>query len=465
MGEGVERSPARRVQPAAPRRPAQAGPQVVVVVGRWTGGLAAALRAALRDGLDDFAAQLGVGTSTAGDWEDRPGIVPQVVNQRALDELLRRADDEAKRRFDILTQGDPLVRVADLAGLDGIGVGTDRRHATKGVGAAGVAAALAPLEAVERITVQDRYPVDSGLVLAHEKFADALAELRLGPTRRPRQLVGEVARQADDLLGLLDRPMTEADRRRLEVVTVSSCAHAGMLAFCMGDRRLARGCFAVARSVAEDSVNDTLRAQALGVGAILLSPMPSGGRGADPRRQVTKLSEAIHYAHDADVNTRASLQWWLAAGMTGNRDESGFRRAVETAERLTDRSGSGDGGSWLARHFACESDSQARDKNVGIGLLLLGQPEPAVEAFTQALVGPRKGAWRVTLLVDIAAARVLQGEPEAACAGLHEALDLAERFGHGMGVQRIHGVRGGFRPEWAGLDCVRKLDDRLRPAG
>ncbi|MGH8903404.1 MAG: hypothetical protein ACRDYA_17460 [Egibacteraceae bacterium] len=436
-----------------------------MVVGRWSDGLAGALRAALREGLDDFAVRLGVGTSAAGDWEDSPGIVPQAVNQRALDELLRRADDEARRRFDVLTRGDPLVRVADLSGLDGNGVGTDRRHVTKGAAAVGVVSALAPLEALERIAVQDRYPVDAGLVVAHEKFADALLDRELNPALRPHQLVGEVAGQAEELLALLDRPMAEADRRRLEAAAVGSCAHAGMLAFSrIGDRRVARGCFALARSVAEDSGDDVLRAQALGVGAILLSPMPGGGRGGDPRRQVTKLSEAVRYARGGDANTRASLQWWLAAGLAGKRDEFGFRRAVEVAERLADRVGATGAGGWLERHFACESDSQARDKNVGIGLLLLGQPGPAVEALAQALKGPRQGAWRVTLLIDTAAARVLQGEPEAACAGLLEALDLAERFGHGMGVRRIVGVRTRFRPEWAGLDCVRELDDRLRPA-
>ncbi|MGH8903403.1 MAG: hypothetical protein ACRDYA_17455 [Egibacteraceae bacterium] len=458
MGERSGRPPPRPVP--------QAGAGVVVVVGRWSDGLAGALRAALRDSLDDFAVRLGVGTSTAGDWDDSPGIVPQAVNQRALDELLRRADDEARRRFDLLTRGDPLVRVADLSGLDGNGVGTDRRHVTKGAAAAGVVTALAPLEALERIAAQDGYPVDAGLVAAHEKFADALADL--GPTTtRLGPLAAQVADQADGLLALLDRPMAEADRRRVEAAVVGSCAQAGMTVLCMGDRRLARGCFALARSVAEDSGDDVLRAQALGVGAILLSPLlPGGGWGGDPRRFARTLSEAVRYARDADPHTRATLQWWLAVALATKRDECGFRRAIEAADRLAGRVGVRDGAGWLTRHFVSASGSQERAKSLGEGLLLLGQPGPAVEALTQALasVDPSIGTLRVVLLVEIAAARVLQGEPEAACAGLLEALDLAERFGHGMGVQRVVGVRTTFRPEWTGLDCVRELDDRLRPA-
>jgi hypothetical protein len=435
---------------------------LVVVVGRWSGALAGALRAAHREAIDDWATRVGVGTSTAGDWEDKPDVIPHPVNQEALDTVLRRADEETKRRFVLLVAGDPLVWASDLAGLPQMnGVLTHRRDVTKTVVTAGAIAAFAPLDALERLAAQARgaYPVDAGLVAAHEKFADALAQL--DATARPDQLVDVVARHADELLGLLDNPMAPLVRRRLEVATVGSCAHAGMLAFVIGDRRSARGCFALARDVADDSGDDTLRAQVMGVRAILLSPMPGGGRGGDPQRQASTLSEAIHHARRADPDTRASLHWWLATALAGTNNELGFRQAVGVAEGLADRVGTGQGSGWLARHFACWSDGQARDKNVGIGMLQLGRPEPALEAFIQALRGPRQGSWTATLLIDMAAAQVLLDEPEAACAGMNEALDLTERVGYGMGMQRALGVRDGFPPHWDGLACVRELDERL----
>ncbi|MGH8909207.1 MAG: hypothetical protein ACRD0K_22615, partial [Egibacteraceae bacterium] len=211
------------------------------------------------------------------------------------------------------------------------------------------------------------------------------------------------------------------------------------------------------------SGDEVLRARALGVGAIMLSPMPGGGLGGDPRRFVSTLSEAVHHARRADPDTRVSLHRFLATAQAGLGNERGFHHATEVADGLADRVGAGHGGGWLTRHFARERDGQARDKNVGIGLLLLRRPEPALEAFIRALAGPRQGAWTVTVLVDMAAARVLLGEPEEACAGLHEALDLVERVGFGMGVQRVLGVRAGFPPEWSSLACVRDLDARLRP--
>lgn len=132
---------ARRIQPAGSggSKP-QPGQGLIVVVGQWTGGLAGALRTALRDAIDDYAVRLGVGVSTAGDWEDKPGVVPQRVNQRALDEVLRRADEEVKRRFVALARGNGLVLVSDSAGLPPhtpIGVATDRRDLARTAAAGG----------------------------------------------------------------------------------------------------------------------------------------------------------------------------------------------------------------------------------------------------------------------------------------------------------------------------------------
>lgn len=462
MGEGSGRQPARRIQPAQPKPAAgQGGAGLMVVVGKWTGALAGALRIALRDNISDYAERLGVGVSTADDWESNPDVVPLLANQKALDQALRRAGEEQKRRFEILTSGDPLVLVADLSGLTQNGDDTHRRDITRALGA-GLVAALAPLDALERIAAQGEYPIDSGLVSAHEKFADALAEL--GTFTRPGLMVEPVAEQAELLLGLLDRPAREADRRRLEAVAVSSCAQAGMLAFCAGDRRLARRYFALACSVAEDSGDRILRARALGVEAVRYSPMPGGGRGGDPRRQVATLTEAVRYARGADPDTCASLHWWLATALAGTHDERGFSRAVGIAEKLAQSGGVTDGRGWLARHFIRDSGGQIRAKSVGEGLLLLGRPEPAVEAYAQALVGPRQGAWRAVVLIDTTAARVLQGKPEESCTGLLEALDLTEQVGYRMGVQRILGVRAQFPPEWADLPCVHDLDERVRLA-
>lgn len=64
-----------------------------------------------------------------------------------------------------------------------------------------------------------------------------------------------------------------------------------------------------------------------------------------------------------------------------------------------------------------------------------------------------------------AAARVLQGEPEQACAGLLRALHLALDAGYAMGIERVRGMRARFAAAWAALPCVRELDEQLRLTG
>lgn len=63
-----------------------------------------------------------------------------------------------------------------------------------------------------------------------------------------------------------------------------------------------------------------------------------------------------------------------------------------------------------------------------------------------AMAGGGPG-WIVMTLTDIAAARVLQGEPEQAWDELARALRLARSYRDVMGVARIWAVRGRFRPE------------------
>jgi hypothetical protein len=52
-------------------------------------------------------------------------------------------------------------------------------------------------------------------------------------------------------------------------------------------------------------------------------------------------------------------------------------------------------------------------------------------------------------------------ESEAACVALDGALTLIGTEPYPMGLRRVIGIRAGFDPAWAGLRCVRQLDERL----
>jgi hypothetical protein len=417
---------------------------------------------ALRLSVLKFAEHLGVGSRTVSDWEAGGAqIVPSPVMQETLDTALSRACDEVKIRFVELTSGSPAVCVPDSPGHNGNGEHTDRRQAGKAIVMGGFTAALAPLETLERIIHHRDRPVDAELIGDHEDFADTLARMHFAT--RPEVLVGPVAQQADMVVRLLDRDLSETMRRRVDEIAVGLCAQAGTLAFLGGDRVAARSCFALARAIADDSRNDLLRAQALTFGSVLYSPIPTGGRGGDTRLSIPILQEAIHYLGGAAPSFGALAHRWLGQELAVVGNERGFHQAMETAGHLAGQPSHHDGRGIFARYAAALNGPNGTARDVGVGCVLLGHAEQAVDMLSTVRAGgnPRRN---VTVLTEIAAARVIQGEPEQACQDLQDALDLAFDAGYPMGVERIRGVRDRFPEPWAELPCVRELDERLRAA-
>lgn len=319
-------------------------------------------------------------------------------------------------------------------------------------------APLEALEALERIAADIRRGgwVDTRVVAAHEEWADVLAGRH--HTQRPDVLVDPTTQHADVLLGLLDRPMTDTSRRRLEPITVASHVQAGLLAFDTNDRTTARRYFALAWDVADEAGNDTLRARTLRVAQVLHSPIESGGRAGNVRRAVTLMRRAVYYARRADPATRAHAHCRLGLLLAAVGDERGFLNSYEAGDRLPEAHGQPDGHGFLPRFLAL---SPERVTNRGIGLVRIGRAEEAIDALRPMLDPARPGLTAIAL-ADIAAARVVQGDPEQACRELQRALDQALRHGYAMGVERVRGVRDQFDPRWAALDCVRNLDERLQ---
>jgi transcriptional regulator with XRE-family HTH domain len=67
---------------------------------RWTGVEVRALRQAMRLGVRDFAAYLGVSDRMVSKWEaGGAGLAPRQVNQAALDTCLARVSDDVRARF------------------------------------------------------------------------------------------------------------------------------------------------------------------------------------------------------------------------------------------------------------------------------------------------------------------------------------------------------------------------------
>lgn len=346
-----------------------------------------------------------------------------------------------------------------LAQLAVNGEGTDRGQFLRLIDA-GLAGMGVPLEAAERIIHHRDRPVDARLVTAHEVMADAFAGWHF--TLPSDVIVEFVTHHAGLLDGLLDCPMPDAHRRRLEVVTVGAHVQAALEAFCGGDRRSARRSFAAARSLADDADDDTLRAQAVGVSAILHSPIEAEGLRGDSRRAVQTMRRAVHHARRADPATRAYSYRWLGLELAAADDAEGFLASYEAGDRLGEPRNQPDGPGFLARNVAMTPDQVSRTR--GIGLVRIGRAEEALDALETSRDSAAHPRALVITLADIALARVLQDEPEQSCQQLQHALDLVPEAGYNVGLERICGVRARFPEPWADLTCVRELDERLRAA-
>jgi hypothetical protein len=449
--------------PASNPSPGPGVDELKVVVAQWTGGLACALWIATRDNIHDFAGWLGVAPSTIEAWKDNPDILPTPTNQRVLDEALCRLDAEATHRFAILTSGNRLVWVSDSSAAnqnrnDQNGDDANRRDLNKAA-AAVLAGALAPPELWERITLATTRsrPVDNTLIADHEQFADILASHHR--TTRPDVLIGQVTHHADTLLALLDRPLGVTQRRRLEATTVGTCAQAGLLALYLCDRIGMRHCFGLAEQIAHASGDPTLQAQAAAVSSLIYSSTQTDGHHGDINQALRLKRQAADHARKADAATFAWTQRWLAEELAAAGDEPGFRHTIHTAQHLSGQPTHQDGRGFFA-HYLALTPEQA-NMNWGAGLVRLGHPDEAIDILQATLTEDWPG-WTLMTLTDIAAARVLQHEPEHACHNLTHALALARHHGDPMGIQRIHTVRHTFHPTWTPLPCVQHLDHTLQ---
>ncbi|WP_330183826.1 XRE family transcriptional regulator [Nocardia sp. NBC_01503] len=98
----------------------------------------------------------------------------------------------------------------------------------------------------------------------------------------------------------------------------------------------------------------------------------------------------------------------------------------------------------------------------GNTLIVAGRGREARETLEQVLVDLPEDAvkQRAVYLADLAAAAVLEQDPERACANLEDALDHLGRTWYATAMDRIKAVRQTLR-KWDSLPAVRSLDDRL----
>ncbi|MGH8898875.1 MAG: hypothetical protein ACRDZ4_18110 [Egibacteraceae bacterium] len=434
------------------------------MVHQWTGELAAALWVATRDNIYDFAARLGVGAATVDAWKNSPGIVPKATKQRALDKALERADMDTLRRFALRVRGNADVWVPDLVLPTTNGDGTHRRQVDKAF-AAGLVAALVPLDTIERVAAAwDRSRVDAGLIDSLEAVTGTLTAVNL--ERPPGALIRPARGHAKTVLKLLDEPMDPADRTRLTTHAAEVALWVGWLSFNLDRRADARASWALAESLAcQVGARDT-HARVLASASLLPSTTFRGGVGGDTRAAVKLADQAYALATGSPALARS----WMAARAAvehaaakrlGREHAKTSARLFDDAQRALEQAqASGEMGGVLHDGRFGVWDQPRLDGFRGTALVLLGQADDADRCLSAALNEPLDDRRRVLLLADLGLARI-ERHPEQACADLAEAHGYATSARYPNGVQRILGVRARLDLRHADLDCVHQLDERL----
>jgi hypothetical protein len=277
----------------------------------------------------------------------------------------------------------------------------------------------------------------------------------------PRAVLPMATAYADDVLGLLGRPMDDRDRARLNVIVVGVHAQTGLWACHAGDWAGAYRELATACDVAAAASHPTLHAQALGAFSYLFSSAPRGGQGGDPPRALALLDQALDQAAGADGFTRGWLATWRADQHATLGDIRAALADVEVADRGLAASDDRTEGFFSRPTYGYGMDGHLNSARA-VTLALAGHNAESDQAFGEVLSSAKNLRRRVSTYGHLAMVRAAAGEPESACEGLSRSVELARPVGYAMGLERAAGVRARFDPRWSALPCVRELDERLR---
>ncbi|HET9256583.1 MAG TPA: helix-turn-helix transcriptional regulator, partial [Pseudonocardiaceae bacterium] len=426
---------------------------------------------------ESFAESLGVERTTVARWEagdakPQPCIRPKIaralqVSIDQLDRLLTEANEPEPAQEE---QAYALEQPANADYTDPVDERGDQieEDATKRrqvIGFAGTALALAlwPDFADAVGGSQDegrRGRIDKTLVGAHQEISQTLAGLyRSGD---PRLSFGIITAYSDELLDLLDAPMSDVDRITLHRVAVGVHAQAGLWACHMNRPSVAYRYLATSREVAAASGDPALHARALGALSYLFSSAPRGGRGGDPRRCLRLLGEAIDLASRADPFTLGWLSIWRADQHATLGNLAAARADAEAAEHALNCADHGQLEGFFSRStYGYGMDGHLIRLKTMIHALNGGRMN-LDQSFSEVMSSTANLRHQVCALANLAMVGVAVDEPECCCDVLNRSVRLAAKGHYTMGLLRAIGVRNRFDPRWATIPSVIELDDQIR---
>ncbi len=343
----------------------------------------------------------------------------------------------------------------------GISVAGDmsRRQAFKhfgiaGMGAVGVMAGVhglladEPWERLVRI-LRSSSSVDDA-TLAHLR-AITTSYWQLRANRTSRELLGGILGHLHTVTDLLDSVGSFTNRRQLISIAGDAALVGGQIAFDLNEHTAARGYYRVALEAAAESETPALQAVALA-----RMSFTSTERG-DAEGAVTLVQRAQAVAgHEVSPTVQGWLYAIEAEAHATLGDDRACLAALDQAEHALHGSLGEEDRYWTG------FDTSRLAGYRGLSLVRLGQPELAIAALEHALSSLNGSALRrrPRILVELAAARVQQGEIEEACRLAAEALTITEVTHNAMMLPRLERLQKSLAP-WRSTAPVRELHEQL----
>jgi tetratricopeptide (TPR) repeat protein len=273
--------------------------------------------------------------------------------------------------------------------------------------------------------------------------------------------------QAYAVTQLLDRAsMTPTQRDRLRSIGADAAAMQGVLELNMGNPDQARDSFDLALDLAPSAHDARLEALVTAAETWLWSPGSLGARATgSPQQAVAAMEHACALGRHAPAPAQVWLHAFRARDLAVARDATGSARAREQALWAVGGIDPADDPAWgfFSTHGELAGFEGARIHGIdGERLQLLGQYADAISPLQQAIDASQMPIKQSRVRRVLMAAWTGAGEPEPACAAGIATLDQAVAAGFTLKIEGVRDIRVTFPDDWAGLACVRELDERLR---
>lgn len=430
----------------------------------WTGFEAVALQEAMRRSIRDFAALLGVETTTVNNWRSRlSSVTLRPATQAILDTTYaQRATSEDRARFEhIVAEGEAAWRV--------------RRPATSRGSAKPTSTALAATPTGSYLPVESDWgtvdvlkgsaasslmrsrAASEGSVGSYAAVTDLLAGQRqsiapdalIGPTEAHRDAVASLFRAATD-----DRIKKRAGALLCETSVVASRVWSAI-----GDRPMAITHCAFARKLADELHDKTMS----GIARIFESNLRSDAAtlissdgdvviGLRILNEAAGLSAFLPPAARARIGAEQAQAY--AVLDLRNECEEALTRAQLAAEDIDENDRSGLFSDWNTTRVQVY---------VGTCQLLLGDSKRAIAALNNALSSPEMDSPNVALAarVDLASVYSVSGELEEGCTVLGHIYEALTTMGNQRGIERAQRAIERIAP-WQNERPVLALMERVR---